>query len=41
VVEEWIQLAKDMRSAAARGKEIGMPEDGAAFYNVPLSPATS
>jgi type I restriction enzyme R subunit len=33
VIEELIQLAKDMRSAAARGEELGLSDDELAFYD--------
>jgi type I restriction enzyme R subunit len=32
VIEELIQLAKDMRAAAARGEELHLSEDELAFY---------
>jgi type I restriction enzyme R subunit len=33
VIEELIQLAKDMRAADARGEELGLSEDEVAFYD--------
>ena len=33
VIEELIQLARDMREAAARGEELGLSEDELAFYD--------
>ncbi len=33
VIEELIQLAKDMRDANARGEELGLTEDELAFYD--------
>ena len=33
VIEELIQLARDMREAAARGEKIGLKEDELAFYD--------
>jgi type I restriction enzyme R subunit len=33
VIEELIQLAKDMRSADARGEQLGLSEDEVAFYD--------
>lgn len=33
VIEELIQLAKDMRAANARGEELGLAEDELAFYD--------
>ncbi|APF36705.1 DEAD/DEAH box helicase [Chelatococcus daeguensis] len=33
VIEELIQLAKDMRAANARGEELGLSEDELAFYD--------
>ena len=33
VIEELIQLAKDMRAASVRGEEFGMSEDEVAFYD--------
>jgi type I restriction enzyme R subunit len=33
VIEELIQLAKDMRAAAARGEELGLSDDETAFYD--------
>jgi type I restriction enzyme R subunit len=33
VIEELIQLAKDLRGAAARGEELGLSEDELAFYD--------
>ena len=33
LIEEFIQLAKDIREAAARGKELGLTEDELAFYD--------
>ncbi len=33
VIEELIQLARDMRAAAARGEELGLTEDELAFYD--------
>ena len=33
VIEELIQLAKDMREASARGDALGMSEDELAFYD--------
>ena len=33
VIEELIQLAKDMRAAGARGAELGLSEDEVAFYD--------
>jgi type I restriction enzyme R subunit len=33
VIEELIQLAKDMRAASARGEELGLSEDELAFYD--------
>jgi type I restriction enzyme R subunit len=33
VIEELIQLAKDMRAAGARGEELGLTEDELAFYD--------
>ena len=33
VIEELIQLAKDMREASARGNALGMSEDELAFYD--------
>jgi len=33
VIEELIQLAKDMRAANARGEELGLTEDEVAFYD--------
>ncbi len=33
VIEELIQLAKDMRAAGARGEELGLSEDEVAFYD--------
>jgi type I restriction enzyme R subunit len=33
VIEELIQLAKDMRAANARGQELGLTEDELAFYD--------
>ena len=33
VIEELIQIAKDMRSAAARGEELSLSDDELAFYD--------
>src|SRR5882724_5046620 len=33
VIEELIQLAKDMRAAGARGEQLGLSEDELAFYD--------
>jgi type I restriction enzyme R subunit len=33
VIEELIQLAKDMRAAGARGEQLGLTEDEVAFYD--------
>ena len=33
VIEELIQLAKDMRAAGARGERLGLSEDELAFYD--------
>ncbi len=33
VIEELIQLAKDMREAGARGEELGLSDDELAFYD--------
>jgi type I restriction enzyme R subunit len=33
VIEELIQLAKDLRAAEARGEELGLSEDELAFYD--------
>jgi type I restriction enzyme R subunit len=33
VIEELIQLAKDMRDAGARGEKLGLSEDELAFYD--------
>ena len=33
VIEELIQLAKDMRTATARGEELGLSDDELAFYD--------
>jgi len=33
VIEELIQLAKDMRAATARGEELGLTDDELAFYD--------
>ena len=33
VIEELIQLARDMREASARGEKIGLKEDELAFYD--------
>lgn len=33
VIEELIQLAKDMRTADARGERLGLSEDEVAFYD--------
>ena len=33
VIEELIQLAKEMRAAIARGEELGLTEDEVAFYD--------
>ena len=33
VIEELIQLARDMREAAARGEKLGLKEDELAFYD--------
>ena len=33
VIEELIQLARDMRAANARGQELGLSEDEIAFYD--------
>ena len=33
VIEELIQLAKDMRAAHARGEELNLSEDELAFYD--------
>jgi len=33
VIEELIQLAKDMREANARGEQLGLTEDELAFYD--------
>jgi type I restriction enzyme R subunit len=33
VIEELIQLAKDMRQAAQRGAELGLTDDEVAFYD--------
>jgi type I restriction enzyme R subunit len=33
VIEELIQLAKDMRAADRRGEELGLTEDELAFYD--------
>ncbi len=33
VIEELIQLARDIREASARGKELGLNEDELAFYD--------
>jgi type I restriction enzyme R subunit len=33
VIEELIQLAKDMRAAEARGEQLGLSEDELAFYD--------
>ena len=33
VIEELIQLAKDLRAAGARGEQLGLSEDELAFYD--------
>jgi type I restriction enzyme R subunit len=33
VIEELIQLAKDMRAAEARGEQLGLTDDEIAFYD--------
>ncbi len=33
VIEELIQLAKDLREASARGESLGLSEDELAFYD--------
>ena len=33
VIEELIQLARDMRAAGARGEQLGLSEDELAFYD--------
>jgi type I restriction enzyme R subunit len=33
VIEELIQLAKDMRAAGERGEQLGLSEDELAFYD--------
>ena len=33
VIETLIQLAKDMRAAAARGEKLGLSDDELAFYD--------
>ena len=33
MIEELIQLAKDMRAAGARGEQLGLTEDELAFYD--------
>jgi type I restriction enzyme, R subunit len=33
VIEELIQLAKDMRAASARGEQLGLTDDELAFYD--------
>ena len=33
IIEELIQLAKDMRNASARGEELGLSDDELAFYD--------
>lgn len=33
VIEELIQMAKDLRAAGARGQELGLSEDELAFYD--------
>ena len=33
VIEELIQLARDMREAGARGEQLGLSDDEAAFYD--------
>ena len=33
VIEELIQLAREMREANARGEELGLTEDELAFYD--------
>ena len=33
MIEELIQLAKDLRAANARGEELGLSEDELAFYD--------
>ena len=33
VIEELIQLAKDMRAAGRRGEELGLSDDEVAFYD--------
>ena len=33
VIEELIQLAKDMRKASERGEQLGLTEDEVAFYD--------
>ena len=33
VIEELIQLARDMRAASARGEQLGLTEDELAFYD--------
>jgi type I site-specific restriction-modification system R (restriction) subunit len=35
VIEELIQLAKDIRAARARGEETGLTDDEIAFYDAP------
>ena len=35
VIEELIQLARDMRRANARGEELGLSDDELAFYDAP------
>jgi hypothetical protein len=33
VIEELIQLARDLRAAEQRGEQLGLTEDEAAFYD--------
>jgi type I restriction enzyme R subunit len=35
VIEELIQLAKDMREAGKRGAALGLTDDEVAFYDAP------
>jgi type I restriction enzyme, R subunit len=35
VIEELIQLARDMRKASERGEQLGLTEDEVAFYDAP------
>ena len=33
VIEELIQLAKDLRAAVSRGEDLGLTDDEVAFYD--------